>query len=85
MVFSYGIFPAVFSLRYFLAVIFPRYFFHSRHAGGGFDHSDEKRPRVTQARPATAATRLHAKATYKNFEDMLEKEPGALLVDFYAT
>lgn len=57
----------------------------SRHAGGGFDHSDEKRPRVTQARPATAATRLHAKATYKNFEDMLEKEPGALLVDFYAT
>ncbi|CAM9929228.1 unnamed protein product [Ectocarpus sp. 6 AP-2014] len=32
-----------------------------------------------------SSTRLFAKATYKNFEDMLEKEPGALLVDFYAT
>eukprot|EP00903_Cladosiphon_okamuranus_P005936 g5866.t1 len=30
-------------------------------------------------------SRLFAKATYKNFEDMLEKEPGAILVDFYAT
>eukprot|EP00752_Nemacystus_decipiens_P018728 g16791.t1 len=30
-------------------------------------------------------SRLFAKATYRNFEDMLEKEPGAILVDFYAT
>ncbi|CAM9286375.1 unnamed protein product [Laminaria digitata] len=53
----------------------------SRHAGGAFDHSDERRTRAV----ATAPSRLCAKATYKNFEDMLEKEPGALLVDFYAT
>lgn len=32
-----------------------------------------------------SSTKLFAKATYKNFEDMLAKEPGALLVDFYAT
>lgn len=32
-----------------------------------------------------SSTRLFAKATYKNFEDMLAREPGALLVDFYAT
>ena len=34
---------------------------------------------------AASSSRLFAKATYKNFEDMLEKEPGAILVDFYAT
>ncbi|CAM9173927.1 unnamed protein product, partial [Ectocarpus sp. 6 AP-2014] len=32
-----------------------------------------------------SSSRLVAKATYKNFGDMLEKEPGAILVDFYAT
>ncbi len=33
----------------------------------------------------SSSSGLFAKATYKNFEDMLEKEPGAILVDFYAT
>lgn len=28
---------------------------------------------------------LFARATYSSFEDMLEKEPGPLLVDFFAT
>lgn len=69
--------------------VFPWYFSSAfsrgRHVGGAFGDRGERRPRVMQPGAATAVTRLHAKATYKNFEDMLEKEPGALLVDFYAT
>lgn len=51
---------------------------------------DAAKPLVTVA-PAARGGRMHsssrlfAKATYKNFGDMLEKEPGAILVDFYAT
>eukprot|EP00904_Undaria_pinnatifida_P005170 jgi/Undpi1/1783/HiC_scaffold_12.g05170.m1 len=66
-------------------VVLPGVATTSRHSGGAFGHSDDKRPRGTRSSAATACTRLEAKATYKNFEDMLEKEPGALLVDFYAT
>lgn len=34
---------------------------------------------------AVSKSALFARATYTSFEDMLEKEPGPLLVDFFAT
>jgi len=43
------------------------------------------RTKTTEAGGGGSSSKLFAKATYKNFEDMLEKEPGAILVDFYAT
>lgn len=54
------------------------------HAGSGLTIQ----PRVDTAATTSdikSNTRLFAKATYASFEDLLAKEPGALLVDFYAT
>lgn len=68
-------------------------FFWGRNVGGGRAARETRgalsptRPSQNAATPSPVAskTALFAKATYTSFEDMLEKEAGPLLVDFYAT